>query len=116
MQLEVRDVSILTAAATQLPWVEYHWCRVIQNKFAATATVSSEMTVYGPSGEIVIQASPASFERSMGYLDGYSGCGGSVIDNNLSHPFGARYRLRYTVTYDDGVSGTIEGEATIRPQ
>jgi hypothetical protein len=103
------------SSLTQYGYIDYSLCRTIQNLHTGTATVTSvQATVFGPGGEVLVSENLPASEGSMGYLAGYYGCRAIGRDNNRSHPAGVRYRLRYSVRFDDGMTGDLEGEAGIK--
>ena len=114
IQLSVRDVTgVNRSPYPDMPWVAYSFCRSVKNLGPGTATIRTEMIVLGPAGDVLVSGDPNSGLDSLGTGGMAVGCGGHLRDYDPSHPVGVRYRLRYTLTYDDGASGIVEGEAAI---
>ena len=111
----VVESDVFASGLAQYGYVDYSICRTIQNLHMGTLEVTGvQATILGPADEVLVSESLPPSERSMGYLAGYFGCRGTVRDNNRAHAIGVRYRLRYSVKFDDGMAGDVEGEAGIK--
>lgn len=79
-------------------------------------TVTQELTPLGPDGQAYPTAPNGGTTRRFEAHGSYGGCGGvTVLDHDLAHPVATRYRLTFHYVEDDGRSGTISGEADVKP-
>jgi hypothetical protein len=95
----------------------YTACGEIMNSGPGRLVYTLEMTVFGPSGEphnTHLRTDPG--PQAMGEGGWRGGCGFIfVVDDNVRHPWGARYELRLKGQFDDATAGSVAAQSTIRP-
>ncbi len=94
----------------------YYFCRRLQNLGPGAATLSLvEMTVFGPSGDVLVTGTPFVPDRQLAVGDEVLGCGAQLRDSDASHPLGVRYRVKFRLVYDDGTSVALIGDSQGHP-
>ena len=87
----------------------------VTNVSSQRVTWTSEMTVYGSSGERYTTTPRVGQSPGQSQPPGsIVGCAHIVYDYDSTHAAAVNYRLRISYTMEDGTTGHVEGEAPLR--